>query len=293
MDFRKAPLPKVVAVKVPRGTSVPGPDLASKLDGSDAVVTLAGMLERGEVRAAVAAAADCRVGNDGQLALMVELVGVAEQLPLSITIAIAQSIVIMDMEKARTALIAYRTEYPTDAHKLSRILAKRAPGVSLQLGKIFVPGIYSRPNRPATRAGSRLGVSASLVLMGIAGSRCAISTHHSYDYDYKIPNLDFKMPVMHLDPALLNLSKPPAIDVMASHLTYLAEIIKFAGEVMSDGTPSEVLAARDVRNAAVADDCGQLIDAVSALGDSTAKHSLVARSIEEIAVRLVLACPSR
>jgi len=289
MDFRKAPLPKVVAVKVPRGTSVPGPDLASKLDNSDAVATLAAMLERGEVRTAVAAAADCRVGNDGRLALMVELVGVAEQLPLSITIAIAQSVVIMDMEKARTALIAYRTEYPNEAHKVTRVLAKRAPAVSAQLGQIFVPEIYSRPSRPATRAGSRLGVSASLVLMGIAGSRCAISTRHSYDYE--VPKLDFKMPAVHLDPALFELSKPPTIDPLASHQAYLAEIVEAAGQIMRDGTPSQVIAARDIRKAAVADDCGQLLDAASTVGES--ENLLVARSIDEINVRLALVCLRR
>jgi hypothetical protein len=287
----KAPLPKVVAVKVPSETGVPGQGVRPKLEG-DAMATLVGMLERGEVRAAVAAARDLH-GNDVRLALLGELLGVAEQLPLSITIAIAQSISIMDMEKARATLIDYRAGNLDDAHRVTRILAKRAPAVSAQLGQVFVPGIYSPPSRPVGRAGSRLGLSASLLLMGIAGSRCAISSHHTYDYP--MPNLrafDFKMPTMHLDPALFELSRPPTIDVLASPRQYFAQIVSAAGKIVRDGTPSQVLAARDVRNAALANDCGQLIDAASALADPSSTDPLVERSIAEISVRIDLVCPS-
>jgi len=276
MGIQKVPLPKVVAVKVPRETSVPGLGVPV-LD----VATLVGMLERGEVSAAVAAARHL-TGTDLRLAMLAELLGVAEQLPLSITIAIAQSISIMEMEKARAALVAYRVEYPREAHKVSRVLAKHAPALSAQLGQIYVPGIYSRPTRHAARAGSRLGIGASLVLMGIAGSRCASLNHH---YDYATPAFqpinDFKMP-LHLDPALFELSKPT---------TSFSDIARSAGEIVRDGTPSQVLAARDIRNAALANDCGQLIDAVSALGES--EEPAVARSIAEITVRLDLVCPSR
>ena len=270
---------------------MPGQGVAPKLD-ADAMTTLVGMLERGEVRAAVAAARDLR-GNDVRLALLGELLGVAEQLPLSITIAIAQSISIMDMEKARAALIDHRAGNLDDAHRVTRLLAKRAPAVSAQLGQVFVPGIYARPSKPVGRAGSRLGLSASLLLMGIAGSRCAaLSTHHSYDY--QMPNLralDFKMPV-HLDPALFELSKAPSIDLLASPQRYFDQIVQAAGEIVRDGTPSQVLAARDVRNAALAHDCGQLVDAASMLADPSSTQPLVERSIANITVRIDLACPS-
>jgi hypothetical protein len=317
----------------PLATSTPTPEPPMPLERL--VETLLVMLQHDEVDAAAELARRWQAGGDtddrryatdytaARWALTRELLGVAPNLPASVTAALAKAIARDNVETARDDLIAFRKRDSAKASAANTVLAANAQMLHRQIeGTLWVPAPAAPPKialppritpppasyrapdlRPKSSAS---GIWVAVLIVGACIRACmAIDSGSHYSapkYDIKIPKLDYRMP--EIDYAALARASivtpepPPAFDPSADRAKNIADIQRLAIELSlyPITTEDQRAFARELSTIYIDDDCAKLRPYRDGLlvapGMSGEKEKASAEAhIAAISVRVDAICP--
>lgn len=293
-------LPKATIVSMPAEKPRPVGEL---------VPSLLDLIEEGEIELAVSrlpALTAVELGPDAtrddrvRLAQTTELLGVAKKLPVPVARALAAGIREGSFASIKPRLEVYAQSNYGRAIKARRVLYRHAPSLATAVSIWLaapIPRAHDEPTHTRRSAGSAAGLISAMLMMGVAGSRCAVSTSH---HEFSAPRLDLQpiklMSEVQFDPALYNRVGPPTFHGEHSRGLQLAEIQLSASKIMQLGSIQQVAAADALSLAASRSSCTEIRAAATRLGYASVPtvstfDPVIAEHVMAIDERLDAVCP--